>query len=76
MILNRANNGKSEASSSRLNQPLLRSIHGHECLLQAAGSTVGEEHRAGGSGRAERAMSMESAASASLPTTAIPKGIP
>lgn len=42
--------------------------------MQAAGSTAGEPYRENGSDRAERAMSMESAASASLPTTAIPKG--
>ncbi len=43
--------------------------------MQAAGSTAGEAgYRENGSDRAERAMSMESAASASLPTTAIPKG--
>ncbi|KAA6421934.1 MAG: hypothetical protein FRX49_08253 [Trebouxia sp. A1-2] len=43
-------------------------------FFEAAGSTAGEAYRENGSDRAERAMSMESAASASLPTTAIPKG--
>lgn len=43
-------------------------------FFEAAGSTAGEAYREHGSTRAERAVSMESAASASLPTTAIPKG--
>ena len=42
-------------------------------LVQAAASTAGESGGAA-SQRAERALSMESAASASLPTAAIPKG--
>ncbi|DBA89198.1 TPA: hypothetical protein ACH3X1_016345 [Trebouxia sp. C0004] len=43
-------------------------------FFEAAGSTAGEAYQEDGSTRAERAMSMESAASASLPTTAIPQG--
>lgn len=42
--------------------------------MQTAGSTAGAESRGEGPSRAERVVSLESAASASLPATAIPKG--
>ena len=58
--------------------------HHCACGVQTAGSTAGAESRGDGSrgegsrgegsSRAERAVSLESAASASLPATAIPQG--
>lgn len=43
-------------------------------FFEAAGSTAGADSKAGPLGRAERTVSMESAASASIPAATIPKG--